>query len=400
LIGAGTCVVLLLIGIFAEPGRGHFFHFLPAQFLRSWLFAWIFWFGISLGCVGIVMMHYLTGGNWGYLIRRFALTAGLCIPLMAVLFVPIIIGARYIYPWADSYQLAHDPVLRHKAPLLNWPFWTVRAVVILLIFSAMAWLLQSLSNSLDRQSGHGRTRKRLINLSAGGQVVYFLLMSLASVDWIMSREPHWYSTVFGFVVITSQALSAMCFLILMVGLFSREQPFNGVVRPDYLNDLGTVLIMFVVFWAYLSFAQFLVTWLGNSQNEITWYIRRTDGFWRWIGGALILFHFLVPFILLLLRPMKRKMGRLAAVAGGLLFMRVIDVLYWVTPADPHDSYWGAWHWIYAEVMNLLALLAIGGIWFATFLWLLRDKPILPVDDALSEMAIEHGNAKRPAAGAL
>lgn len=405
LIGAGVCIGLLILGIFLEPGRGQFLHFRPAQPLRSWLFGWVFWLGVSLGSLGIIMMHHLLGGGWGYLIRRFGEAASMCIPVLGILFVPIILSVWIpsqhvlLYPWANRYEMAHDAVMRHKANFLNPTFWTLCSIGYLLVFWLLAWIIRSTSLRLDR-GPNPRLLKRLVNVSSIGEVIYFVLMSLAAVHWIMSREPHWISTVFGFIVIISQALSALCFLILMVALYGDEPPLKGVIKPDYLNDLGNVTLTFVILWAYLSFAQFLVIWLGNSQDEITWYIRRTDGGWRWVGAALMGLHFLVPFILLLQRPLKRKLGRLAAIAGGLMFMRVIEVLYWVTPSDLHGQYWGVLNWFYAEIMNVLAWLAIGSIWFLAFLWFLKDKPILPIGDYIPVTPVDHGHGQRPVPGTV
>jgi hypothetical protein len=190
-------------------------------------------------------------------------------------------------------------------------------------------------------------------------------------------------------------VTALCFLILMVALYSDDPPLKRVIQPDTLNDLGNVLLTFVILWAYMSFAQFLVTWLGNSQDEISWYIRRTDGGWRWVGAALIFLHFLVPFLLLLMRPLKRKLGRLALIAAGLLFMRVVEVVYWVTPTDPHGASWGALQWFGAEAMNILAWLGIGGIWFLAFLWFMKDRPILPIGDFIPVIPVDHGHGQRP-----
>lgn len=393
-IGTSVCLVLLVLGmfVFGRAGRGEFF--------RSWLFAWTFWFGLSLGCMGVIMMHHLLGGGWGYLIRRFGEAGAMCVPIMAVLFIPIILGAQYIYPWAVPAQVAADPVLQHKAAYLNLNFWIIRAVIYFAIFWLWAWLLRVTSLRLDRES-NPRLLKRLVNLSASGEVIYFVVMGLAGVDWIMSREPHWISSVFGFIVVISQALTALCFLTLMVALYADDPPLKDAMRADYLNDLGNVILTFVILWAYMSFAQFLVTWLGNNQDEITWYIRRTDGGWRWVGAALMFLHFLVPFILLLMRPLKRKLGRLAAVAGGLLFMRVIDVLYWITPTEfSHEGSWGAMHWVYAEAMNVLAWLGIGGIWFLAFLWFLKDKPLLPIGDFIPVTPVDHGHGQRAVPGTV
>jgi len=385
-LGTVVCLALLVIGIFVV-GKD--------QFFGSWLFAWLFWFGLTVGCMGVVMMHHLLGGGWGYLIRRFGEAGGMCVPFMAILFIPIVLGASHLYPWAVPKMVAEDPVIRHKTGYLNLNFWILRAVFYFLVFWLWAWLLRVNSLRLDR-GPNPRILKRLFNLSSIGEVIYFVLMALAAIDWMMSREPHWISTVFGFIVVMSQAVTALCFLILMVALHADDPALKPVIRADYLNDLGNVLLTFVILWAYMSFGQFLVTWLGNNQDEITWYIHRTDGGWRWVGAALIFLHFLVPFILLLMRPLKRKLGRLAAIAGGLLFMRVVEVIYWVTPTEfPHEGPWGPLHWFYAEGMNVLAWLGIGGIWFLAFLWFLKDAPILPIGDFIPVTPVDHGHGQRP-----
>ena len=372
----------------------------PDQFFRSWLFAWIFWLGVSLGSMGVVMLHHLVGGGWGYLIRRFGEIAMMCIPLLAILFIPIILGVRHLYPWAVPDLVAHDPVLKHKVEhWLTWPFWTLRSVIILIAFTLMALSLQT--RSLERQGVNAEpVLARLRRVSAGGMVFYFILMSIGAIDWIMSREAHWYSTVFGFIVCISQAVSGACFLIMMLWAFHDEEPLKRIMHPNYLNDLGNVLLTFVILWAYLSFAQFLVIWVGNIQDEITWYIQRTDGGWRFVAAALIAFHFLVPFIILLMRPMKRKMGRLACVAAGLFFMHAIDELYWVTPADPQGQAWGFGRWIFAEGMNLCAFVGIGGVWLAAFLWLLDSRPLLPVGDRVPVLPVDYAQGQRRAPGAV
>ena len=393
LIGVGLLIAFGLLGLWPK------LH-MAGQPFRSWLFAWLFWLGVSLGAMGIVMMHHLLGGGWGYPIRRFGETAALCLPLMAVLFVPVILGALAIYPWMDKAQVAADAVLRHKHDhFLNWPFWTARAVVYLIVFIAMGLMIQTRSlevPGLDPVPILARLRR----VSAGGIVFYFIFMTMGSIDWIMSREPHWFSTVFGFIVCMGQAVSGTCFLILVLYFFSDYEPIARINHPNYLNDLGNVLLTFVIMWAYMSFAQFLVSWVGNNQDEMTWYLQRTDGGWRWVGAALIFFHFLIPFIILLQRPLKRKMGRMAIIAAGVLFMRVIDALYWVTPADPHPGVWSGWQWFYAQIVNFIAFCAVGGLWLTCFLWLLKGRPILPVGDQVPVVPIDHGKGQRTVPGAL
>jgi hypothetical protein len=396
LIGGIVCLILLALGMIVRPTRGDGVD----QFFSAWLFAWLFWLGVSLGSMAIIMMQHLTGGTWGLLVRRFGETAALCTPLLLILFIPILFGLKHLYPWAIPARVHADAVLAHKAAWLNAPAWIARSFGYLFVFWLLAWFMRSTSLAHDRTSAVS-LMGRLRSVSAAGLVIYFVLMSLASVDWIMSREPHWVSTIFGFVVCIAQSISACCFFILLLAVFENEEPLKGAIQPNYLNDLASVLITFVILWAYMSFAQFLITWLGNSQDEITWYIARTDGGWRWVGAGLIAFHFFVPFILLLQRPLKRKLGRLAAIAGGLLFMRAVDGVYWIAPSAIHaHPDWGAFMWLYAQAMNLVAFLGIGALWFVTFLWLLKGQPIMVVGDRVPVIAVDHGHGQRPTPGAV
>ena len=361
------------------------------QFFTSYLFAWIFWLGVSLGSLGIIMMHHLLGGGWGLLIRRFGEAAALVVPLMAVLFIPIILGVYYLYPWADDAAVANDPVLQHKVPWLNFGFWTIRAVVYFALWTALALLLRT--TPLARPGVNaGLFFARVRRVSAVGIVIYFITMSFGGVDWIMAREAQWYSTVFGFILCVGQAVSAACLLIVMLWLVHDEPPFKQIVQPNYLNDLGNVLMTFVILWAYLSFAQFLVIWLGNVQREITWYLHRTEGGWRSVGTVLILFHFLVPFIILLQRPLKRKAGRLAVIAAGIFFVHIIDELYWVTatgyPRNP-----SALTWLYIQGMNLVAFVGIGGLWIAAFLWILGRAPLIAEGERATVAPVDHGHGR-------
>jgi hypothetical protein len=391
-LAGAVCLLLLILCAFYEPGLG--LHWNPTLELRSYLYSWLFWLGISLGSMGVVMMHHLLGGGWGFLIRRFGESAGWLMPVLVLLFIPIILGVHWLYPWAQSDVLANDAVLRHKAhAFLNWPAWSIRSVIYLAVFTIMGWRLRAGSFAEDRNPSE-TLQARFRRFSAGGEVVYVVVMTLAGIDWIMSREPHWYSTIFGFIVVISQALSALCVLTIVVWLFADRDPLKSVIHPNYLNDLGNVILCFVVLWAYLSFAQFLVIWLGNSQDEITWYIGRTTGGWRAVGGALILLHFLVPFILLLQRPMKRKLDRLAAVAAFLLVMRAVDVAYWVLPTGVRPANHGAFHAWYVIVVTVLAFVAVSGICIAAFAWLTERTPLLPVGAHVPDFK-DYGEGPQP-----
>lgn len=387
LIVGAACLIAVIVGGF----------FSGDMFYRSWLFAWIFWLGVSLGSLVIVMLHHMTGGGWGYLLRRFGEAAALTLPVIALLFIPMFVGVRYVYPWAShDPQFLSDPVVQHKTSFLNVWFWVIRFVIYFVVFFALAWSLRRTSIETDREGFTPPLLKRFINVSAIGIVIYFVLMTLGAVDWIMSREPHWYSTVFGFLVCIGQAISGMAFLLLMVAIFSRDPAYARRLLPNYLNDMGNVLLTFVILWAYMGLSQFLIIWLGDIQHEITWYIRRTDGAWRWVGGALIAFHFLVPFLLLLQRPLKRKVGILASIGAFMFLVHILDVIFIVTPTGRTTH--PAWWWALDQLMNLGAWLGMGGVFFAAFLWNLGQAPIVPLGAPV--FVVDHAHGERTAPGTV
>jgi len=348
----------------------------PQKFYQAYLLAWLFWLGVSLGAMGTVMLHHLMGGNWGYMVRRLGEHAGMTMPLLIVLFIPIIFGLHSLYPWARPEELARDAILRHERPYLNVPFFLLRAVIYGAFWLAMAWYLRSASLRHDR-SGDIKTALHMHNVSAGGMLVYFITMSFASVDWIMSREPHWFSTVFGFMIIAGQAISGLCLLIVFFILMINTPPFREHARKETLNDLGNLLLTLVITWAYMSFVQLLVIWMGNKQDEIPWYVHRLSNGWVWIGVALVVLHFFVPFIILLMRELKRKVVLMLILCACLLVLRVVD-LFWQLEASSDQPYvllQQVWSW-----MDVVFPIGMGGLWVALFLWLCSDHSLMPLGD--------------------
>jgi hypothetical protein len=361
----------------------------PHPFARAYLFAWLFWIGVSLGSMAIVMLHHLTGGEWGIFIRRIGEAAMMNLPLMAIMFIPIALNLPALYPWARPAEVAADPILSHKAPYMNVPFFLIRAAVYLMLFTVLAWRLRRLSCAGDSPSAEGRDESRPYSISAVGLLAYFLAMSLASVDWIMSRDAHWYSTIFGMVVCAGQALSAMCMLILVLMFLARTEPFASRMRADHFNDLGNLLLTIVILWAYLAFAQLLVIWLGNKQEEIPWYIQRLSHGWWPLAGLILLFHFLVPFLVLLSREFKRHATTMAVLCIVLLVMRLIE-LYWVIAptgagddAEPLLRHTLSW-------LDMAAPIGIGGVWVALFLRNLAGRPLIPLSETVTLEAAPHG----------
>jgi MFS family permease len=294
------------------------------------------------------------------------------LPLIALLFLPIALGAGKLYEWADPAAVAHDPILRHKSLYLNVPFFFGRAVVYFAAWLAFAYFLNRWSLEQDATAGRSIPRKLQL-LSSAGLVVYGLTVTFASIDWAMSLEPHWFSTMYGVLFIAGQGLSAFAFIVVMMVLLSERAPLAGYVAPSHYHDLGKLMLAFVMFWAYVSFSQYLIIWAGNLPEEIPWYLRRLQGGWGWIALAILLFHFVLPFLMLLPASANRNPRVLGAVAALLVLMRLVE-MFWLTQPAFSDGRFRL-HW-----MDFLAPIGIGGLWLFVFSWQLGKRPLLPVND--------------------
>jgi hypothetical protein len=356
----------------------------PAYFFRSYLIAYVFWLGIALGCLAVVMIQHLTGGVWGLILRRTLEGATRTLPLLALLFVPLAFGVHQLYEWADPSVVANDEVLRHKQPYLNVPFFLARAAGYFVIWLAVAFFLNHWSAEQDA-TGDPHLPRRFRLLSAPGLMLYGLTVTFMAVDWLMSLEPHWYSTIYSAIVGMGQVLSGFAFALALVLLLADGTPLAGLLDRQEMRDLGNLLLAFVMVWAYLSFSQFLLIWSGNLPEETPYYIRRLDGGWQAVGALLILGHFALPFVLLLLRTVKENRRVLVGVAVGVLVMRLVDVYWHVLPAFSPEGHHerasgGAGELAWVLVLSLGTVVGIGGVWLGVFLWQLGQRPLLPLRD--------------------
>jgi len=345
--------------------------FRPAMFLQSYLFAYLFTLGLSLGSMAILMLQYLTGGDWGVVIRRVLESAMRTLPWLAAGFLPVALGARALYVWARPAQAAAQG-LDFRTEYLNLPFFIARAVFYFAVWLVMAHLLDRWSREQDRGEALGWL-KRLRRLSGPGLVIYAVTITFAAYDWLMSLNPEWYSTIFGLLVIAGQALSAVAFAILIAALLSTRAPMARVFRPRHFHDLGKLLLAFVMVWAYMSFSQLLIVWSGNLPQEIAFYLPRIESSWRWIGVLLIVLHFALPFALLLSRDLKRRAGRLAAIAGLVIVMRVTDLFWLVAPEFRRQGLTIDW-------FDPVTVVGLCGVWLALFVRELKARPMLPLRD--------------------
>ena len=430
----GRALVIGLAGA-ALSLLGAFFS--RASFDRAYLFSYIFFLGLSLGSLALLMVHRQLGGAWGFLIRRPLESAAMTLPLMAVLFIPVFIDLDRVYPWTakDFWEseghhgasasegpgaksehepvakgspvkvthegagpgasgLRRDPIEKKSEDLqqfkkmwLNPTAFTVRFAIYFALWIGLAVILNRGSRRQD-ETGSIDLAYRLNALSAPGLVIYFLSVSFALIDWGMSLEPHWYSTLYGVLLIIGQAISATAFMILVAAVISRRGELEGLDTKETYNDLGNLLLAFTMFWGYLSFSQFLIIWAGNLAEEIPWYMRRLHGGYEWFGRSLILFHFAVPFLILLSRPIKRNISALWKVAALVLFIHLIDD-YWLIAAspafDPKDAMGKVItdpdpRWFNPSWLDLVVPVAMGGIWLSAFLWFLKGKTLMVAHD--------------------
>jgi hypothetical protein len=353
----------------------------PQWLFPSYLVAFLFWVGISVSCVALLMLHRLVGGLWGFVVRAPAEAGAMTVPLMALLFVPIALGLRYLYPWADPSEAAKDPLIQAKVKYLNVNFFLIRAVIYFVIWSGLAAIMIRGARAQDRTTDTAPTR-RLQTVSGPGLALYFLAVTFAVVDWGMSLEPDWFSTIYGPMLLVGWVLGMLATMIIVASKLADLEPLKEVATHEGFNELGNLLLAFVMLWAYMSFSQYLITWSGNLAEEVPWYLRRSEGGWRVVAFALIVFHFFVPFFLLLSRDRKRNSRALARVAVAILVMRFIDNIWLVLPAFKAPNVLVFWPVV-------PAMLAVGGLWVAVFAGRLRTGPLLPHNDPQLAAALEH-----------
>lgn len=341
-------------------------------FLRSYLVAYVFWLTLALGGSGVLMLHHLVGGNWGFMIRRILEAATRTFPLLALLFVPLLVTLPRLYVWARPGAVASLELPPFKRAYLNTPFFVGRAAIYFAAWMLLAYLLNKWSAEQDTMGGAEIT-SRLQFLGGPGLLVYGFTITYASIDWVMSLDPGFFSTIFGMIFMVLPALTALALAVIVVMKLAPYAPIAGRIEPGHFNDYGNLLLTFVMLWAYLSFAQFLIIWAGNLQDEIPWYVTRASGAWGGVALFLVLFHWAIPFLLLLSRDVKRRMKVLAGVSIGLIIMEWVD-LYWIIapsffPGGPQLR------WTDGALP-----IGLGGLWVSWFVWQLKQRPLLPLRD--------------------
>lgn len=344
----------------------------PDFFFRGWLWAWLFVLGLSMGSACVAMIHHLSGGRWGFVIRRGLEAAMAPMPWVALLFVPVFFGIWRLYPWSDPGAVAHEPALAHRSPYMNPAGFMVRSVVYLGVWVGLAARLRRLSAD-QMASPTPEPTWKLRRLSPPGLIVYVLLATLAIFDWVVSLDTYWYSSMFGALMCVGQLVSAYALALMLLPRMTRFEPLGRLIDERLLNQLGNLLLAFMVLWTYMAFGQFLIIWAGNLPPEIHWYLKRVEGGWAWVIGAVAVLHFFIPFAILLSRAAKRRIGIIQAVAAVLFFTQMLYQFWVVMPTAPG-------HGSVALLATVTAIIGIGGIWFWLFTRALAARPLLEFND--------------------
>lgn len=379
-VGGILTLVMLVAALIGTPAQ-------KEQALRSWLLGFIFWGGIGIGSLGVLLLQYLTGGAWGVVSRRVLEAGSRTLPIIAILFLPILLGVTYLYEW--THLPPSDPTMLQRGIFQTPTWWMIRSVLYFIVWGSMVYFLNLWGRRQDETTNYTDAAKYLGDASkfSGPTMVFFvLIVTFAAVDWVMSLDAKWFSTIWGLLFVAGWGLSTFAFVVVILALLADKAPLNRVLGKRHFHDIGKLMLALVMVWAYFNFSQYLIIWSGNLPEETVWYITRSTGGWGWIGLILIFFHFAFPFLVLLSRDIKRNRKYLAMVAIFVLFLRLVDMFYLIAPNPriyPIVGFYLSW-------MDLVAPAAVGGIWLWWFFRELQKRPLVPVNDPFLENAIEHG----------
>lgn len=378
--GICTLILLAVVGLMPEHRE---------TALRAYLLGFMFAAGIGIGGLGILQLQYLTGGAWGVVIRRIVEACSRTVLVLFILFIPIAVGVPYLYEW--SHLHGKDAVIDYRGWYLTWGGFAARGVVYFVLWFVMQHLLNKWGAQQDKAVTNEEAAKHLgtpTAFSGPSLVIYVILVSFAAIDWTMTLDPHWFSTIWGFLYVAGWALSCFSFAVVILALQADKEPMKTVLGKRHFHDIGKLMLALVMVWAYFNFSQFLIIWSGNIPEETVWFLARMKDGWGAVGLGLIILHFAFPYLVLLSRDIKRNAKYLALMAVFILVLRIVDMFYHIAPSpsttgvEPHlNAFW---------LLYILGPLGVGGIWFWAFIREYTSRPVVPVNDPFLENAIEHG----------
>ena len=350
-----------------------------ANFYQAYLIGYMIITGITLVCLFFFMLHQLVGGRWGFVIQRLLEAAMSTFPVLAILFIPIVLGMDDLYHWTHEEVVANDPILQHKAPYLNVSFFYIRAVIYFLIWIGISTLLIKWSNAMD-ESGDASLLDKTRDVCGPGMVVFALTTTFASFDWIMSTDPHWFSTLYGVIMIVDAGGATISFIIIMMAYLRHHDPMAKLADSERFYDWGKLLLTMTLLWFYMMLSQFLIIWATNLPEENIWYLHRLQGGWEWVSIVLVLGRFIISFFLLLSIPRKRNPRRLTRVAVFILVMHLVDIFWHVAPNLQHNGF-------HVSIMDVVVPIGLGGIWLFFVINRLKKRPLVPQKDPRFEKLV-------------
>jgi hypothetical protein len=360
--------------------------FQPAQLAPSLLIGFWFCLSLSLGSLSLLMLQHMTGGQWGLVSRRIYEAGARLLPFCIVLFIPVAVLMPKLYIWARPEVVAGDAILQMKARYLNVTWFFVRAAIYFAVWLFCMWNLDRWSAAQDRGeiAVTAADTRRFRAVSAPGLLAYVILMSLGAIDWVMSLDPHWYSTIYGLIQVVGQGLTALAFGVAVLAMLAPREPMNHVLRASHFHDLGKLILALVMLYAYFSFSQFLIIWAGNLPEEIPYYMERLHNGWQPVTIFLVVGHFFLPFCLLLSRDLKRRPNLLARVAWFIVAVRVVTDIWLVAPAFNQSG-------TPISLANIGIPVGLAGVWVFLFAQQLGRRPLLPINDPYFKDMLLHGH---------
>ncbi|MDP9162020.1 MAG: hypothetical protein M3O09_17570 [Acidobacteriota bacterium] len=362
----------LVVGVIFGLVAAVFAFISPDQFFHSYLVGFMLWLGATLGCMAFLMLQHLTGGAWGKVIRRMLEAGTRTLPLMAVLFIPLIFGMKHLYVWMNPQEVAKSPHLQDLTrSYLSPAGYMGRAALYFAIWGVLIFFLNRLSADQDNPPARDLSPRFRV-ISGPGLVLYAFTISFAVIDWVMSLDPHWISTIYPLIFIIGECLTALCMMVVVETILFPYKPMSVLLRPKEVHDHGKLTLALVMLWAYFSFSQFLIIWAGNLPEEIPFYRIRLYNGWQYVALFIVLGHFVLPFLFLLSRPFKRNPKTLVKLSVWLIFMRLVDLYWYIEPNFHKDLHFSA--------LDIVVPVAIGGFWLALFFRNLKQRPLLPLQD--------------------
>ncbi|MBD3377187.1 hypothetical protein GF406_19310 [candidate division KSB1 bacterium] len=369
IIGA-VFLALSVIGFFVDKN----------QFFFSYQVAFTFWLSIGLGGLFLTLLHHVFGATWSIVLRRIMETIMSVLPWMVLFFLPMLLGLHELFHWTHSDAVAHDPLLQQKQPYLNVPFFIIRAVIYFSVWIYLARWFYKKSVDQDKEYDHKQAH-RLRQVAAPAIILFALTLTFAAFDWMMSLDPHWYSTIYGVYYFAGSTLATISILIIFTRTIQAKGGMKNVLNLDHYHDMGKMLFTFVVFWAYIAFSQYFLIWYANIPEETLYYFHRWEGNWKTISLIIVFGKFVIPFLILITRSSKRNLTFLTTISLWLLLMQWLDLYWMIMPTlHPHSTHF-SW-------LDVTTLLGIGGVFVGLFFNKVQKQEIVPVNDPKLPQSLE------------